>query len=98
MLSVSFPRARVALSAFAMMISAFDFVYASPTELPGFRRATICNGSPDLCTRSFGNVTFVGAHDSYAVGTNNGELQRPCIMQTLAQLLFSSFYNPGLQQ
>ncbi|KIK48394.1 hypothetical protein CY34DRAFT_798209 [Suillus luteus UH-Slu-Lm8-n1] len=71
MLSFSFPRARVALSAFAIMISAFDFVYASPTEFPGIRRATICNGSPDLCTRSFGNVTFVGAHDSYAVGTNN---------------------------
>jgi hypothetical protein len=74
MLSFSFPRARVALSTFAMMISIFDFVHASPTESPGIRRATICNGSPDLCTRSFGNVTFVGAHDSYAVGTNNGEL------------------------
>jgi hypothetical protein len=60
------------------MISAFDFVYASPTESPAIRRATICNGSPDLCTRSFGNVTFVGAHDSYAVGTNNGELHPPC--------------------
>ncbi|KAG1875526.1 PLC-like phosphodiesterase [Suillus subalutaceus] len=48
----------------------FDFAHASPTESP-FRRATICNGSPDLCTRNFGNVTFVGAHDSYAVGTNN---------------------------
>ena len=28
--------------------------------------------TPDqLCDRSFGNVTFVGAHDSYAVGTNS---------------------------
>jgi len=35
------------------------------------RRATTCNGHSELCDRSYGNVTFVGAHDSYAVGTNN---------------------------
>jgi len=35
------------------------------------RRATTCNGHPELCTRSYGNVSFVGAHDSYAVGVNN---------------------------
>jgi len=34
-------------------------------------RATTCNGFSTLCDRSYGNVTFVGAHDSYAVGTNN---------------------------
>ncbi|KIK94109.1 hypothetical protein PAXRUDRAFT_143574 [Paxillus rubicundulus Ve08.2h10] len=44
-----------------------SFHHASPTS----RRATTCNGSPDLCTRSFGNVTFVGTHNSYAVGINN---------------------------
>lgn len=35
------------------------------------RQATSCNGHPELCDRSFGNVTFVGAHDSYAIGINN---------------------------
>ncbi|EMD41853.1 hypothetical protein CERSUDRAFT_110411 [Gelatoporia subvermispora B] len=35
------------------------------------RQATTCNGHAELCDRSFGNVTFVGAHDSYAVGTDN---------------------------
>ncbi|KAI9460570.1 PLC-like phosphodiesterase [Lactarius psammicola] len=35
------------------------------------RRATTCNGFPQFCDRSYGNVTFVGAHDSYAVGTSN---------------------------
>ncbi|CDO75487.1 hypothetical protein BN946_scf184935.g23 [Trametes cinnabarina] len=39
--------------------------------LSATRRATTCNGHPELCDRSFGNVTFVGTHDSYAVGTNN---------------------------
>lgn len=35
------------------------------------RRATTCNGFSELCDKSFGNVSFVGAHDSYAVGTDN---------------------------
>jgi len=46
----------------------------SATAIHGFslaRRATVCNGHAELCSRSFGNVTFVGAHDSYAVGVNN---------------------------
>ncbi|KAJ3546638.1 hypothetical protein NM688_g5493 [Phlebia brevispora] len=34
-------------------------------------RASVCNGHAELCDRSFGNITFVGAHDSYAVGVNN---------------------------
>jgi hypothetical protein len=29
-------------------------------------RATTCNGHPELCNRSYGNVTFFGAHDSFA--------------------------------
>jgi len=39
------------------------------------RRATVCNGHAELCTRSYGNVTFVGAHDSYAIGTDLGANQ-----------------------
>lgn len=34
-------------------------------------RATTCNGHAELCNRSFGNITFVGAHDSYAIGVNS---------------------------
>lgn len=34
------------------------------------RQATTCNGHAELCDRSYGNITFVGAHDSYAVGTS----------------------------
>ncbi|KAF5352466.1 hypothetical protein D9756_006018 [Leucocoprinus leucothites] len=36
------------------------------------RRATVCNGHAELCEKSFGSVTFVGAHDSYAIGNSNG--------------------------
>ncbi|KAJ3816993.1 PLC-like phosphodiesterase [Lentinula raphanica] len=35
------------------------------------QRATVCNGYSELCDRSLGNITFVGTHDSYAVGVNN---------------------------
>jgi len=55
--------AQVALSLFLTVSS----VQAFSTQ----KRATTCNGSPDLCLRSYGNVSFVGAHNSYAVGTNN---------------------------
>ncbi|KAK7680522.1 hypothetical protein QCA50_016303 [Cerrena zonata] len=44
--------------------------YASATPYIQ-RRATVCNGHAELCDKSFGNVTFVGAHNSYAVGVNN---------------------------
>ena len=30
--------------------------------------------SIQFCDKSYGNISFVGAHDSYAVGTNNCEL------------------------
>ena len=32
-------------------------------------RATVCNGQAGFCTRSFGNLTFIGSHNSYAIGT-----------------------------
>ncbi|EJU00025.1 PLC-like phosphodiesterase [Dacryopinax primogenitus] len=31
------------------------------------RRATTCNGSPLLCSRQYSNITFIGAHDSFAL-------------------------------
>ncbi|RDB16519.1 hypothetical protein Hypma_002898 [Hypsizygus marmoreus] len=30
------------------------------------RRASVCNGHAELCSRSYSNVTFIGAHDSFA--------------------------------
>ncbi|WWC65925.1 uncharacterized protein I303_108547 [Kwoniella dejecticola CBS 10117] len=30
--------------------------------------ADTCNGHAELCSRQYSNVTFIGAHDSYAVG------------------------------
>lgn len=57
----------------------------SATAFPPDRRATVCNGHSELCGRSFGNVTFVGAHDSYAIGVNN------CLYTLLLSLLSSHY-------
>jgi len=35
------------------------------------RQATVCNGQAEFCSRSYGNISFVGAHDSYAVSSTN---------------------------
>ena len=32
--------------------------------------ADVCNGHAELCSKSYSDVTFLGAHDSYAVGTS----------------------------
>lgn len=34
------------------------------------RRATVCNGHAELCERGYGTLTYVGTHNSYAVGVN----------------------------
>ncbi|KAI0308193.1 PLC-like phosphodiesterase [Multifurca ochricompacta] len=62
MLTSIFHAALVALS-----LSLLPFSSAAATG----RRATTCNGFPQFCEKSYGNITFVGAHDSYAVGVNN---------------------------
>ncbi|KAL1748991.1 PLC-like phosphodiesterase [Schizophyllum fasciatum] len=60
----SLSAARVALS----LVSASTLALGASAPL---RRASTCNGFSQLCDKSFGNVSFVGAHDSYAVGTDN---------------------------
>ncbi|KAJ7099253.1 PLC-like phosphodiesterase [Mycena belliarum] len=40
------------------------------------KRATVCNGRAELCGRSYGNVTFGGAHDSFAFSKNPLALAR----------------------
>ncbi|KAI0259107.1 PLC-like phosphodiesterase [Gloeopeniophorella convolvens] len=40
------------------------------------RRATACNGHAELCNRSYGNITFAGAHDSFAFSSDPLALAR----------------------
>lgn len=64
-------RSSLALVALLLSLVLFVAPQSALVNASPFRRATTCNGSPDLCNRSYGNVTFVGTHDSYAVGVNN---------------------------
>lgn len=37
--------------------------------------ASVCNGDASLCSRLYSNVTYIGAHDSYAVGSSIADNQ-----------------------
>ncbi|KAJ7675387.1 PLC-like phosphodiesterase [Mycena rosella] len=50
---------------------ALSLLFSGAVGSATLRRATTCNGHSELCDKSYGNVSYVGAHDSYAVGTNN---------------------------
>ncbi|EIW71612.1 hypothetical protein TREMEDRAFT_16423, partial [Tremella mesenterica DSM 1558] len=45
--------------------------------------ATICNGHSELCDRLYSNVTFLGAHDSYAVGSSIADNQSKNVTEQL---------------
>ncbi|KAI0812631.1 PLC-like phosphodiesterase [Irpex lacteus] len=55
------------------LLAAFQFAIAAPLCQP---RATECNGHAELCDRSYGNVTFLGAHDSFAFSEDPFALAR----------------------
>jgi len=40
---------------------------AVTTASPAQKRATTCNGRAELCNRSYGDVTVIGAHNSFSV-------------------------------
>jgi len=59
--------------------SALSFLSAATLALAAtipIKRATVCNGHAELCDRSYGNVTYVGAHDSFAISTDPLALAR----------------------
>ncbi|KAF8067759.1 PLC-like phosphodiesterase [Lyophyllum atratum] len=45
------------------------------TSMP-IERATLCNGHAELCSRRYSNVTFIGAHDSFAFSRDPFALAR----------------------
>lgn len=49
------------------------------------RRAppTVCNGHAELCDRSYGNVTFIGTHNSYGNGSSIMDNQGKGVVEQL---------------
>jgi len=60
------------------------FGLAIPPQL--VKRDQLCNGHADLCDRKYGNVTFLGAHDSFAFSGNPFALARTQEVDVHAQL------------
>jgi len=51
------------------------------------KRAGVCNGDASLCSRLYSNVTYIGAHDSYAIGTLQGAVTGHNQEQSVTQQL-----------
>ncbi|KAH8835454.1 PLC-like phosphodiesterase [Flagelloscypha sp. PMI_526] len=77
-----FPTSKLSALSAIIPFLAYSLLFLSPLQVQAsisvnqkftafHRRASDCNGSSALCSKSYGSVTMVGAHDSYAVGTNN---------------------------
>jgi hypothetical protein len=58
----------------SVLLVSHVFGLAIPQNL--VKRDQLCNGHAELCDRSYGNTTFVGAHDSFAASTNPFALAR----------------------
>ncbi|KAJ7915823.1 PLC-like phosphodiesterase [Mycena leptocephala] len=65
------------------LICAATGVYAATVPT---KRATICNGHADFCSRLYSNVTYIGAHDSFAFSEDPFALARDQEVNITAQL------------
>lgn len=71
------------LLALPLVTIAGSLVSALPTPE---KRATVCNGHAELCSRSYGSVTFLGAHDSFAYSDNPLDLAADQEVDMIGQL------------
>jgi hypothetical protein len=75
----------------SLRLAAFAFISLSFTSsvlgltIP-MKRAQLCNGHAELCERKYGNVTFLGSHDSFAFSGNPFALARTQEVEIDAQL------------
>ncbi|KAF5376783.1 hypothetical protein D9757_009464 [Collybiopsis confluens] len=57
--------------------------------------ATICNGHAELCSRPYGNTTFLGSHDSYAFSSDPLALARDQEVDVTSQLNLGILFDGG---
>ncbi|TDL29182.1 PLC-like phosphodiesterase [Rickenella mellea] len=62
------------------------FVAVARSAVIETKRATVCNGRAELCNRSYGNITFIGSHDSYAFSSDPIILSRDQNVDVTKQL------------
>jgi hypothetical protein len=69
------------------LITTFFISNVFGRAIPLVKRSQLCNGHADLCERKYGNTTFLGAHDSFAVSANPFALSRTQEVDVTTQLL-----------
>ncbi|KAG6832540.1 hypothetical protein H0H92_000169 [Tricholoma furcatifolium] len=62
-----FPRTSLTQVVTILLCSAAAVQGMAPTR----RTATVCNGYAELCDKSYGEIAYVGTHDSYAIQTGS---------------------------
>jgi len=70
----------------ALTLSALFISHVFGLAIPLVKREQLCNGHSELCDRKYGNVTFVGAHDSFAYSSNPFALARTQEVDVKTQL------------
>jgi hypothetical protein len=73
------------LAAFTFFLLLISHVFG--LAIPLVKRAELCNGHAELCDRSYGNTTYLGAHDSFAVSLNPFALARTQEIDVQNQLM-----------
>jgi hypothetical protein len=48
------------------LAAAAALALAGSADAAAIPRQQVCNGHAELCDRSYGNITYFGAHDSFA--------------------------------
>jgi hypothetical protein len=61
------------------------------SELAPRAPPTVCNGHAELCDRSYGNVTFIGTHNSYGNGSSIMDNQGKGVVDQLVRLRCVAF-------
>jgi hypothetical protein len=64
------------LLSLSLVLTLLLSVPSTVSALPNRKRATICNGHAELCNRSYGNITSLTSHDSFAHSSDPFSLGR----------------------
>ncbi|CAO1628023.1 unnamed protein product [Parajaminaea phylloscopi] len=69
-----------------LTLAGASFVEALPPAAQVQRRATTCNGHAELCNKLYSNVTYIGTHNSYAIGKGTSNVAANQAQTITAQL------------
>lgn len=74
------------LAALTLSTTLFISTNVFGLAIPLDKREQLCNGHPELCDRKYGNITSIGAHDSFAYSSSPFALARTQEVDVATQL------------